>query len=137
MRSVLAFAIVLAISLPLAGCGDGRSALVPVSGQVLIDGKPLDYGFVRFSAAGNRPSIGRIGPDGQFTLTCYDPGDGAIVGQHRVAVLSQEPTGGEHIKWHAPKKYANYSTSGLTEDITGPTDSLVIQLTWGNEKPTN
>jgi hypothetical protein len=39
------------------------------------------------------------------------------------------------MKWHAPKKYFRYKSSGLTEEITGPTDSLVINLTWDGGKP--
>lgn len=128
--------MVAAIALVCVGCGDSRPRIVPVSGQVLIDGKPLTHGYVRFAAKGNRPSMGRIGTDGRFTLTCYEANDGAIVGNHRVAIMSQEPVNGsDQVKWHAPRKYASYSTSGITQEITEPTDSLSINLTWGGEKP--
>jgi hypothetical protein len=102
---------------------------------VRIDGKPLTHGFVRFSTPGQRPSMGQIGSDGRFTLTCYETGDGAMVGNYKVAVMSQERMGDDQYKWHAPKKYADYSTSEITKEITGPTDSLIIELTWGNERP--
>ncbi len=39
----------------LPGCGDGRPTRVPISGQVLIDGKPLTTGAVRLVPAGARP----------------------------------------------------------------------------------
>jgi hypothetical protein len=116
------------------GCSDGRPPIVPVSGQVFIDGKPLTYGSVRFSPGDGRVSLGRIDENGRFQLTCYEPGDGAIIGTHRVAVLTHEIIGRAKIKWHAPQKYANYATSGLTQEISQPTDSIVINLTWGEEK---
>jgi hypothetical protein len=105
-----------------------------VSGQVLIDGKPLTYGFVRFSSGDGRVSMGRIDENGRFRLTCYEPGDGAIVGTHRVAVLTHEIIGDAKVKWHAPQKYANYATSGLTQEISEPTDSIVINLSWDEKK---
>lgn len=118
------------------GCSDGRPPMVPVSGQVLIDGKPLTHGFVRFSSGDGRVSMGRLDENGRFRLTCYEPGDGAIIGSHRVAVLTHEIIGDAKIKWHAPRKYANYATSGLTQEISQPTDSIVINLTWGTKRRT-
>jgi hypothetical protein len=114
------------------GCSD-RPHIVPVSGQVLIDGQPLSYGFIRFSSGEGRPALGRLDNEGRFRLTTYDSGDGAIVGLHRIAILTHQVTD-TGIKWHAPRMYADYATSGLTQEISEPTDSLVINLTWGKEK---
>jgi len=114
------------------GCGDGRPARVPVSGRVLIDGKPLTHGYVRFAPADSRASTGQLDANGRFALTCFDPGDGAVIGLHKVSVMAQEPIGQETIKWHAPKMYADPELSKLTQEITGPTDSIVINLTWGD-----
>lgn len=116
------------------GCGDGRPQVVAVSGQVLIDGEPLTHGFVRFAPSGSRVALGRLDNKGQFRLTSYKSGDGAVTGIHRIAIKSHEPLPGDRIKWHAPKKYSSYSTSGLTQEITEATDSLVIELTWGDSK---
>jgi len=38
-------------------------------------------------------------------------------------------------QWHAPKKYADPETSGLATTITGPTDSLRIELSWEGGAP--
>jgi hypothetical protein len=38
-------------------------------------------------------------------------------------------------RWHAPKKYIDHATSGLTVEISEPTDSLVINLSWDGGKP--
>lgn len=116
------------------GCGDGRPKRVPVSGQVLIDGKPLAHGYVQFAHPDSRASTGGLDANGHFVLTCYEMGDGAITGKHKIAVMSQEAIGQETIKWHAPKKYATAATSGLEQEITGPTDAVKIELTWGGQK---
>lgn len=118
----------------LTGCSDGRPARVPVSGQVLIDGQPLTRGYVMFAPANSRPSAGQLDAEGRFRLTCYEPGDGAVMGHHKVAVISKEPINDETVRWHAPKKYADASSSGLEQEITGPTDSIKIEITWGGVK---
>jgi hypothetical protein len=133
--SVRGWALMLLSAIaPMAGCGDGRPTRVPVSGQVLIDGEPLTRGYVQFAPSDSRASSGELDANGRFELTCYDPGDGAVRGRHKVAVISKEPIGQETLKWHAPKKYADLRSSGLEQEITGPTDSIKIEITWGGEK---
>ncbi len=134
MERSLLFAVFLSTCL-CAGCSDGRPGIVPVSGQVLIDGEPLTHGFVRFAPPNSRVAMGRLDKEGHFRLTSFESGDGAVVGNHRIAIKSHEPLAGSNkIKWHAPRKYSNYSSSGLTQKITEATDSIVIELTWGDRK---
>ncbi|MEX0642539.1 MAG: hypothetical protein WD468_07550 [Pirellulales bacterium] len=115
-----------------AGCQKGNYDRVPVSGQVLIDGSPLTVGFVRFvPIGGGRPSVAVIGVDGR-----YDFGEkGVVVGKHRIEVSASEQVGATGYRWHAPEKYANYSSSGLEQEITKPTSDLVLKLTWAGGKP--
>jgi hypothetical protein len=131
---LLAVSVAVLALTAAVGCGDGRPKRVPVSGQVLIDGKPLTHGYVQFAPGDSRASTGGLDADGHFVLTCFEMGDGAVTGKHKVSVMSQEAIGQETIKWHAPKKYANANTSGLEEEISGPTDAVKIELTWGGEK---
>jgi hypothetical protein len=125
-----ALAIVL-----IAGCSDGRPKRVPISGQVLIDGKPLTYGYVQLVPADSRSSEGKLDSDGRFTLACFDRADGAVLGRHAVAVLAGETISSTKTRWHAPKKYADHRTSGLTEEISGSNENLVIKITWDGGKP--
>ena len=117
------------------GCGDGRPARVPVSGIVTIDGQPLEFGQVVIHAASHRPAIGKIGPDGRFTLSTYELGDGCVPGSHAVSVSGMEILDPRTVRWHAPKKYQDANTSGLALDVSNATDSAQITLTWDGGKP--
>jgi hypothetical protein len=117
------------------GCGDGRPGRAPISGQVLIDGKPLTYGFVQFIPDNARLATGKLDEQGRFALTCFEDNDGAVVGINHVTVTAREPIGGTKVRWHAPKKYADKKTSGITQDVSDATDSLVLNLTWDGGKP--
>jgi len=117
----------------VAGCNRNPER-VAVSGQVLIDGEPLKYGQVVFVPKGGRPSTADLDENGRFMLTSFDPKDGAALGVHQIAVYANEQLDQTRTKWHAPRRYSFYSSSGLTQEITGPTDSLVIELTWIGDK---
>jgi hypothetical protein len=132
LKSMLA---ALAVLTCCAGCGDGLPRRVPVSGKVLIDGRPLKFGFVRFIPSGARPSGGKLDAEGRFTLTCFEGNDGAVPGKHRVEVAASETLSATKVRWHAPKKYNDFGTSGLEQEITEPTDSVVIALSWQGGKP--
>ncbi len=119
----------------LAGCSDYRPERVPVSGRVVIDGQPLEHGFVRFIAAKDRPSVAELGPDGRFELTCFTQKDGSVLGQHVVTVTAAESVSPQAQKWHAPKRYADPATSNLSVTIDGPTKDLLLELTWDGGAP--
>jgi hypothetical protein len=125
--------LTMVVMAAVAGCNKNPNR-VAVSGQVLIDGQPLEYGQVMFVPKGGRPSTADLDKNGRFTLTSFDPNDGAALGVHQIAVYANEQLDQTRTKWHAPKKYSSYSSSGLTQEITGPTDSIVINLTWKGEK---
>ncbi len=61
--------------------------MAPVSGRVLMDGKPLSFGYVVFYPDQGQPSQGEIGEGGAFSMSSFTPGDGAIIGDHQVTVL--------------------------------------------------
>ena len=82
----------------LIGCGgdSGKPKLVKVSGKVTYNGKPVTKGLVSFVPASGpgtqtgQAATGEIGADGSYTLTTFDNGDGAVLGEHKVLVQSQE-----------------------------------------------
>jgi hypothetical protein len=117
------------------GCSDGKPKRVPISGKVLIDGKPLTIGSIQFVPEGARSSGGAIDPDGHFVLSCYKPGDGAVIGAHRVRVTAAKNISEKELRWEAPKMYADIASSGIVVNVDAPADDLVIKLTWNGGKP--
>src|SRR6476659_5489684 len=115
--------------LSIIGCKGAHSELVPVSGHVSIDGKPLAVGQVASYPKGHRASFGKLDSEGHFTLTCYLPGDGVPIGQHIATVTAVQSIDEHSNRWFAPKKYANTAT-GVWVTIDGPTKDLKVDLTW-------
>ncbi len=134
-RSLIGLCCAAAWCAALVGCGDGRPERVPVSGRVLIDGKPLEAGNIRVHPPANRAASAAIGPDGKFTLSTYVFGDGCVTGKHSVSVTASKQMNQQTMRWYAPKKYAAGETSGLTLEISEPTDSAEVNLSWEGGKP--
>jgi len=82
-----------------AGCGgDGRLKLYQVSGVVTVKGKPAAGAEVilypideSMRGVGKPLPTGVAGSDGRFTLTSYEPNDGAPAGEYEVGVVWPEP----------------------------------------------
>jgi hypothetical protein len=107
---------------------DHRPSRVRVSGQVLIDGQPLQGGTILFVPEGSRPSTGTIDQNGRFTLTCFDGNDGAVVGWHRIAIAPVDLPGEDEPAWVVPPRYADHLKSGLEWEVKEPTGGVVIEL---------
>lgn len=87
-RSFIGVAFILAL-----GCERGP-VLVPVSGTVTLDGKPLARASVGFyplevkSADLSPASVGGTNEQGEFTLATALKGQpGAVLGKHRVSIV--------------------------------------------------
>jgi hypothetical protein len=117
------------------GCSDGRPSRIPVSGQVLIDGKPLKFGSIRFVPSDSRASQGAIDANGHFTLNCYEKDDGVVPGTHTVTVMACEPLSRTLVRWHVPRKYSDPVTSDIKKEVVEPTDSMLVELTWDGGRP--
>src|SRR5262245_55813685 len=102
----------------------------------MIDGKPLTCGAIRVVPDGARSAVAKIQPDGTFSLTTFVSNDGCAPGTHRVEVVGYELLNNFTVRsWHAPVRYSDGETSGLTLAVSEPTDSATINLSWGNDKP--
>ncbi|WP_145177085.1 hypothetical protein [Gimesia aquarii] len=108
------------------GCS-GNSDELPtgkVYGKVTYKGKPLPLGSVTFIPDGmGKAASGEIQEDGSYVLTTYSKGDGAIIGNHKVMIISERDTSNLPAESAAanedlsliPEKYSmSPKTSGLT-----------------------
>jgi hypothetical protein len=134
-RKLLFVVAAATLVMPWMGCSDGRPTRVPVSGRVLIDGQPLANGNIRFHSKEHRPASAKINPDGSFTLSTYEFGDGCVEGEHPVSINGSQLINPMTMRWLAPKKYANAATSELVYNVSGPTDNAEFNVTWDGSKP--
>ena len=122
--------ILVAVGLSTLGC-DGRPSRVPVSGQVTIDGKPLEFGTIAFyPSAGGRPGGATLAKDGSYSITMYETNDGLPPGKYSVTVAAANWISDDACRWHSPKRYQNPKQSGLTAEIKNEDTSVNFDLTW-------
>ncbi len=119
------------------GCGGGPLKTYPVEGTVRLDGQPLASGSVVFVSQlrqGEKAYTARatIGPQGTYRLTTFTPGDGAVAGPHRVAVLAssreRSPMEGGRVQQVVPWHYASPSTSGLEVQVRPGPNRIDLEL---------
>jgi hypothetical protein len=116
------------------GCAEKGPELTEVTGQVLIDGKPLTTGSVVTLPLQGRGARGTIDDQGNFSLNTSDMGVGASPGKHQVAVIAMEesdnPSPEAPRRSLIPQKYSSAETSGLSIDVTpGEMEPVVLNLT--------
>lgn len=115
------------------GCG-ARAALVPVSGRVEVDGKPLTSGGILVVPDEGRAASGVLGPNGQFTLSTFREGDGVVRGRHKVEVVAIERIAKNRQRWLVPKHVRSAASSQVFLDVTGPTQDVVLRIETAGEK---
>jgi hypothetical protein len=136
-----AIGILLALCVVASGCG-GPPTVYVVHGMVVFpDGKPLTRGTVELEAIGQDKPItasGEIAADGTFQLGTFAAKDGAIAGEHRVAVISDYVIGtgverpGELPPPLLHSKYRSFKTSGLKYTIKPRMNNLLIQVDYAS-----
>ena len=139
------FLLVMIAIFGLVGCSDTERPIYPVRGIVRFpDGKVLRDGSVEFEIIGVEKPVtatGKVQPDGSFVLGTYQRDDGALVGKHRVVVVSNNNSGSLHERpgfvqesvLH--EKYRSYRSSGLTYEVKPETNNFVIEVDYADTKP--
>ena len=87
-------AVWLALFTAVSGCGSNGPKTEPVSGTIMLDGKPLDAAEVSFSPAtpSGVAAVGKTDASGNFTLTTFvgESFTGAVAGDYTVLVRKME-----------------------------------------------
>lgn len=139
------FALVcLAMIVGCAGpaANPNRPATVQVSGTVTYEGQPVEGATVAFlpKTPSDPGASGRTDASGKFTLTAFEPGDGAVPGSYLVTVVKTEIEGGDVVQEDStvapptpksliPEKYNNPQGSGLTADVKeGEANEFTFEL---------
>lgn len=123
-----------ALTLAILASGCGGPTLVPVSGTVMLDGKPLAGTYLTFEpvqGAGELASTGVTNEAGEYTLSCGDR-PGAVPGMHRVILTTVAP--GSHTdelsvlpQDKVPPRYQDGSlTFQVPEDGTDSADFELV-----------
>jgi hypothetical protein len=133
--------LAIALAVLVAGCSSGEDySIVPVSGRVTLDGRPVPKARVVFQPKRQQGkkeagpgSVARTDEDGRFTLELQtqEPGEGAVVGAHSVRVTTMEfipdapgSDSGTTTRELVPAYYA----TGIEMEVTGPTEDFQIEL---------
>ena len=122
------FALLLFLSMFLAGCQQDPGALTPVTGRVTFKGVPLNGGLIVFAPDASKGESGAsaysiIREDGTFTL-CTGETAGAHAGWYKVTVSAQGPATSQPGQTYnvsesiIPEKYMHPDKSELTCKVT-------------------
>jgi hypothetical protein len=82
MRPTLSCLLILLV----AGCGQSGPELAPVTGQVTLDGRPLENADLTFSVQGKSPGVARTDGDGRYEVMYKRGVMGAPVGPNKVSI---------------------------------------------------
>lgn len=117
----------------LVGCGGGERTPYPVSGQVTFRKKPLAEAVVTFHPQPGRPPGHPLSAitdaEGRFSLSTWNPKDGAPQGEYAVTVVFLElrKDGDEMLRNGRnllPSKYSDPGTSGLKATVQPQANTL-------------
>ena len=119
----------VACTLGLAGCSSQGS----VTGEVTLDGKPIDLGALTFEASGKPKLSASIKEGGKYALehagkNSVEPGTYKVVIRGYERDTKHKPGSPPNHKVITPEKYASASTSGLTAEVKAGSNIFDFEL---------
>lgn len=139
LRRLIAASFVL--MLLAIGCSRNSSpATVKVHGRVTYKGQAVSEGTITFQptkptpGSPMRPAVGTFNADGNYELSTFGGGDGAVPGEYAVTVRSVSDVSVENprapLVWKTPQKYADPAKSNLKATISaGSGGTLELNFT--------
>ena len=133
VRTALLSTSLTVILMSLLGCSNNQRETAIVRGTVTVDGKPVPNGTVTFiPEVSGPPATGEINPMGQYTLTTYQAGDGAVPGRYKIMVMALQDNNDRLPEDRSPlpapivpQKYLSTSTSGLTGTVEPGIENVI------------
>ncbi|PQO27873.1 hypothetical protein [Blastopirellula marina] len=113
-----------------SGCSDGTAypSTAPIKGVVSYKNQPLADANVSFIPESGRPATGTTNSQGEFELTTFQPGDGAILGEHRVLIEKSSSASTQlyaEVKSAVPKVYTQLKSTPLRQVVSKEGDQNV------------
>ena len=123
MSPRLSATVVLVLAILLTPGCSGNPSTETVTGSLDYQGKPLQGAMVSFTPVeGGHPATGETDSEGNYSLTTFKAGDGAVPGEYVVTVqkLLADEKGGVYAEHRlvTPDRYANASSSDLRAKVT-------------------
>ena len=116
--------LALAATTLLASCSGGKPesdvAVHQVTGQITLNGTPVDAAVVTFyQPASRRAAFGVTDAEGRYELTTFKPRDGAVAGDHVVTVSKTVETSAPVAVAPAVDS-ADYDPTNIPTDVAAP-----------------
>ena len=119
----------------VVGCGPG-SDMGYVTGVVTLEGEPVGYADVAFYTAGGRPSVATTKSDGSYELVYTRDKKGALVGEHKVTIVQENPNQGvpeeervtDFVSVKIPRVYTDKKTTDLTAKVINGSNEFDFDL---------
>ena len=133
----LSFSVVALIMAFAVGCGgpSGDFTVAATNGTVeTVDGEIIQIGKIKLTpisadpiAKAGKPAFGRI-EDGQFVLSTYGNGDGAVIGKHKVMLLEgRQPDEEDERPAKSTKHYCEIAPESQTVEIVAGENVLKLK----------
>ena len=128
-------------------CSNQREA-APTRGRITFNGEPLRSGSVLFVPTEPGPTAqANLLSSGEYVLSTYEEGDGAVIGRHQIMVIALAEDGKNAVADAStrmltnsagdplplisviPEQYGDYKKSGLTASVAAGENRIDFALT--------
>jgi hypothetical protein len=134
MKTSLRLLVIVCLVSLIASCGPPAAktpSFYPVRGQVLLDGRPVQFAIVALSPKSEDgddapPVTGQTDANGEFSIrTMMGPGyDGAVPGEYWISLMSPRRTPDGAKPTVIPQKYRNPKSAKISVSVGEQSNDL-------------